>query len=156
MPLLSDPYRPTMVSLTTRWYRQSWSRRRSCRNTWRRLCRLFRWPRWVVAGPLILHVGIWEEWNLGHRAVWCQVEFGRSGLLGRWAVWCTVEWEEWSVGAVGCLVLCGVWEEWSVGALRPAYLSGLSVIYPDRHPELWHSGDMVKLSDFFLLPLLKL
>ena len=38
---------------------------------------------------------------------------------------------------------------------RPAYLSGL--IFPDRHPELWHSGDTVKLSagwlsqpDFFL------
>ena len=29
---------------------------------------------------------------------------------------------------------------------RPAYLSGLSVIFPDRHPELWHSGDTVKLS----------
>ena len=29
---------------------------------------------------------------------------------------------------------------------RPAYLSGLSVIFPDRHPELRHPGDMVKLS----------
>ena len=46
--------------------------------------------------------------------------------------------------------------------LRPAYLSGLSVIFLERHPELPHSGDTVKLSagwpsqpDVFL-PLLKL
>ena len=46
---------------------------------------------------------------------------------------------------------------------RPAYLSDLSVIFLDRHPELQHSGDTVKLSagwpsqpDFFFFPSLKL
>jgi len=32
------------------------------------------------------------------------------------------------------------------GKSRPAYLSGLSVIFPDGHPELRHFGDTVKLS----------